>query len=311
MEQEVRVIPKKWWKLLGNNILDYIKGKPGSHQSNVQGVEFHYHLHNAKTSLHFLQPTIIVIIKGKKHVRIGNTNYTYNEKSYFLSGIDMPVSSCTVPDNGSPYLSMSISLEIPLILEIAQKLPIEYNSQKCTFAGLLIYDINPELLDCMLRLTELSITNAPDELINNLTIQELHSRLLQSPSGNILFNLAKPQTQLAQIVKSINYIKINYSRYLTIDELAKLASMAPSTYYKYFKIITALSPLQYIKRLRLSEANSLLQSGKYDINQASTLVGYKSNSQFIRDYKLLYGESPYKNIHKKLITEFQELREGE
>ena len=153
-----------------------------------------------------------------------------------------------------------------------------------------------DLLDAFVRLAEAAQQPQPVPVLEELLMREIHYRLLVGPFGGILRTLNTFGSQGHQITRAIAWLRENYRKPLAVEELAGRVNMAPSTFHKYFKGITTLSPLQYQKRLRLGEAQRLMLSQGYDVTQAALSVGYESATQFIREYKRLFGEPPKRNI---------------
>lgn len=279
------------------DILHQRMSEPGILTTPVKGLLLHRHNCNDSLMPRFYQPVIIVVVQGKKWVRIGTEDVQYGERSCFIAGVDMPVSSCVVEaDEKMPYLSMSLDLDKSLIATLAAKVPPSPESHNDFPPGAVVQDISPELLDAFLRLLELIENSDQEMVLRDLVYQEIHYRLLTSPFGRQLRILNTFGSQSNQISQAITWLKDNYTKPLHVEELAGRANMAPSTFHKHFKDITTLSPLQYQKRLRLSEAQRLMFSENFDVAQAAFSVGYESATQFNREYKRLFGESPRKDV---------------
>ena len=271
----------------------------GSYETSVEGLVLHRFNGSADPKPQIYEPMIIVVAQGKKRVRIGATDIAYGENTCFVSGVNMPVSSCVVEaSEDTPYLSMSFNLDRGLIATLAAQVPPLSDSMVYSSAGAAVQEIGPELLDAFLRLLELSDKPEEAQVLGPLIGQEIHYRLLTSPFGNQLRSLNMFGSQSNQISKAITWVKNNFKKPLHVEELAGRLNMAPSTFHKHFKEITTLSPLQYQKRLRLSEAQRLMLAGDYDVTQAAFAVGYESAAQFNREYKRLFGESPRKDVMK-------------
>ncbi len=207
----------------------------------------------------------------------------------------MPVSSCVMEaSKETPYLSMSLKLDTGLIASLASQIPSPSDSTVYRGAG--TQEVDPDLLDAFVRLAEL--TEKPEQILvmRDMLMREIHYRLLAGAFGNTLRSLNTLGSQGHQITKAIAWLKEFYKEPLLVEDLANRSHMAPSTFHKYFKRITTLSPLQYQKRLRLGEAQRLMLSEGYDVTQAAMAVGYESATQFIREYKRLFGDPPRRNV---------------
>lgn len=294
--KQTRVDIPRSWDILKNKILQNTSAQPGSYTTPIEGLSFHCQTSNADPKPSFLQPVIIVVAQGKKLVKIGSEKYHYSENICFVCGIDMPISSCVIEaSEEKPYLSMSLQLDTGLIASLASKVP-PTPATFDFFRGAMIQEVEPDLLDSFVRLAELIEKPEQIPVMQDLLIKEVHYRLLASSFGYILRSLNTFGSQGNQIARAIAWLKENYKEPLLVEDLAARSNMAPSTFHKYFKEITTLSPLQYQKRLRLAEAQRLMLSTGHDVTQAAMAVGYESATQFIREYKRLFGEPPRKNI---------------
>ena len=269
----------------------------GSYPSSVERLTLHRYNSGDAPKPRFYDPVVIVVVQGRKCVRIGSEDIPYGENTCFIAGVNMPVSSCVMEaSEEKPYLSMSLDLDKSLIATLAAKVPPFPDHGAYFPAGAVVQPISPELLDAFLRLLELEENPGQSPVLADLVTQEIHYRLLTSPFGKQLRMLNTFGSQSNQISLAIAWLRENYKEALHVEELAGRLNMATSTFHKHFKDITTLSPLQYQKRLRLSEAQRLMLSDNMDVTQAAYAVGYESATQFNREYKRLYGESPRKDV---------------
>lgn len=304
MTETVRVDSEKCWSVLKETLLRNTP-ESGTFQTPVRGLLFHRHTGNEEPKPRFYQPVIIVVAQGKKWVKIDAEEYQYGENAYFVTGVDMPAASCVMEASKErPYLSFSLSLDTGLLASLAAKAPSPSNSGALS-RGAAVHAVEPDLLDAFLRLTELAEKPEQVPVMAELLLREIHYRLLAGPFGGILRTLNTFGSQGNQIVRAISWLKDNYKAPLRVEDLAGRMNMATSTFHKYFKDITTLSPLQYQKRLRLDEARRLMLSEGHDVTRAAFAVGYESATQFIREYKRLFGESPRKDVvrMRSLATE--------
>lgn len=295
MTRAIRVNTGNSWAILRDIILRNTASRSESYITPIKGFEFHRQVSNADPKPHFYEPVIIVVVQGKKLVKIGAEEHHYGENICFVCGVDMPVSSCIMEaSEETPYLSMSLKLNTGLIASLASQIPSPSDSKVYRGAG--TQEVDPDLLDAFVRLAEL--TEKPEQILvmRDMLMREIHYRLLAGAFGNTLRSLNTLGSQGHQITKAIAWLKEFYKEPLLVEDLANRSHMAPSTFHKYFKRITTLSPLQYQKRLRLGEAQRLMLSEGYDVTQAAMAVGYESATQFIREYKRLFGDPPRRNV---------------
>lgn len=156
--------------------------------------------------------------------------------------------------------------------------------------------VNSELNDAFIRLIKLLDTPQDIPILSPLIIKEIFYRLLMSLQGDRLKRIVAAGTTGHRIVKAIEWLKTNFAKPFSIEELASTMGMSASSFHQHFRDITSMSPLQYQKRMRLTEARRLLMTEEYDISSTSMQVGYESLSQFSREYKRFFGVSPSVDI---------------
>lgn len=301
---KARVNEDNSWDVLKDAIIKGTSARAGSHPTAIKGFVFHRQVNNEDPKPHFFEPVVIVVAQGSKLVRIGHEERRYGENICFVCGVDMPVSSCVMEaSEEKPYLSLSLNLDTALIAELASKVP-PGSVASGYLRGAMTQNMEADLLDSFVRLAELA--NKPEQIpvMEGLLLREIHYRLLAGPFGGILRSLTTFGSYGHHVTRAIAWLKDHFREPLLVEDLAGRSNMAPSTFHKYFKEITTLSPLQYQKRLRLGEAQRLMLSEGHDVTQAAMAVGYESATQFIREYKRLYGEPPrrYITIMKSAAT---------
>lgn len=248
----------------------------------------------------FYNPSCILVLQGKKHMLYGDENLVYTKGQYVVSCTDIPVSSRVAEASvDEPFVVLILELNSKIIsdLILESKLNKTVNDdEKC----LAIADVDDNLLDSFLRLAQL-IEKPQDKMLSTMIIKEIYYRLLTGPLGNQLRLINTKGTRSNQIAEAISLLKNNFTEKLNIENIAQQVNMAPSSFYRNFKQVTQVSPLQYQKQLRLYEAQRLMLSGKYNAESASYLVGYESPTQFSREYKKMFGNPPKTDI-KMLVV---------
>ena len=229
----------------------------------------------------------------------GDENLIYTKGQYVVSCTDIPVSSRVAEaDSEKPFVVLILELDSNIIsnLIIETKLSSAVDSDEKSLA---IADTDEDLLDAFYRLAQLlDKTESEQQILSPIIIKEIYYRLLTGPLGNQLRLINTKGTRSNQIAQAITLIKANYSVKLNMDEVAQKVNMAPSSFYRNFKKVTKVSPLQYQKQLKLYEAQRLMLSGDYDAATACYQVGYESPTQFSREYKKMFGNPPKTDIKK-------------
>lgn len=238
-------------------------------------------------------PVIIFPVQGVKRYIVNTKIYDYHEGQVMLIGVDMPSSSYVVQASPEkPYVSMIIAIDMFIVSELYRELgDINFNLNQ-TYSCIECIDINYELLDAFKRLAKLLNNPHDSKIIAPMIIKEIHYLLLKTPISSHLYSIALNQGKNNQIISAIKYLKTHFKEPVTIDTLASMANMSYAVFHKHFKKVTSMSPIQYQKSLRLMEDRKLIKTENTKVSEAAFLVGYESLSQFTREYKRLFGETP-------------------
>jgi AraC-like DNA-binding protein len=238
-------------------------------------------------------PSLCVVLQGAKHSSLGRHSFRYDAGKYLVASVDLPVTArITEASREKPYLAMALSLDpaslSALLLEEEQgTLP--------TAPGLAVCALEEDLAEPLLRLLRLLDRPRDIPALMPLVCREILYRLLHGPQRNMLRQLALAGSPTARIARSIAWIRDHYDAPLRIAALARLAHMSPSTFHRHFKAVTALTPLQFQKQLRLQEARRRLLAGEAEIAALGFALGYESPAQFSREYRRLFGEPPMRD----------------
>lgn len=269
----------------------------GNHPSLIKGVRLVRRDNPTEFLRCFYSPTCILILQGKKHMINGKNNFIYAKGQYIVSCTDIPVSSRVVeatPDE--PFVVLVLELDSQIISDLVLETKMSQSvseEERC----LAMADADENLLDAFYRLAQL-IEKPQEEMLSSIIIKEIYYRLLTGPLGNQLRLINTKGTCSNQIAQAISYLKDNFNEKLSIDDIANQVNMASSSFYRNFKKVTQVSPLQYQKQLRLHEAQRLMLSGEHNVESASYLVGYESPTQFSREYKKMFGNPPKTDVKK-------------
>jgi len=267
----------------------------GQYNTEIFGMQFFRESEPNKINRCFHTPFIILMLNGEKHSIFGSEEFIYGAGKYVVASVDYPVASyVTGISENSPYLSILLPVDNNIVCDIISK---ESVSDKC-FCGISVADVTDNILDAFSRLIDLVDTPDDIDTIAPMIVKEIHYRILKGPIGNSLKAINIYGSKSGRIMQAIQYLKAHYTESIKIDDLASMVNMAPSTFNRYFRTITTLSPLQYQKRLRLYEAQRLMLMEDFNATTACFEVGYNSLHQFNREYKKVFGEPPYNNVKK-------------
>ena len=238
------------------------------------------------------QPAFCIVARGRKQVMLGSETVEYGAGQHLVFSVDLPVIGQIVE---APYLCLRLDLDVAqlggLMLESApQRAPSGTPPR-----GLMLSAVTEELLDAAARLARLADSPGDIATLAPLAEREILYRLLQGDHAGMLREIARADSRSAQIGRAIAWIKQHFRAPFAIETVAALAGMSPSAFHEHFKAVTAMSPLQYQKQLRLQEARRLILAQAMDAASAGHRVGYDSPSQFSREYRRLFGAPPLRD----------------
>ena len=277
-----------------NNKLKIIMPDETEIDAGFYDVKFYRRNNPEKAHICIQNPCIIFVSNGEKHTYIGNKIFIFKKGSCNISYIDYPVSSHFYSiSEDNPYLSIYIPVDNGIITDIIKDNTLSENK---VFKGISESMADNKLLEAFSRLIDIYNNPAEISFMAPLIIKEIYYRILNGPIGADLKALYSFGSKSNKIYQAVEYIKNNFKENIQIDEIAEKVNMAPSTFFRNFKTITMMSPLQYQKRLRLYEAQRLMLSKSCTATEAAYNVGYESITQFTREYKKVFNTSPAKNI---------------
>lgn len=243
------------------------------------------------------RPALCIMAQGQKMVRLEDETYCYDPLHYLVASVTLPVTGeVTLASPEAPYLSLRLDIdpnEIGSLLAAAGPIGVP---NRGSGRGLHIDRLDGPMLDAVLRLLRLLESPRDIAMLAPLVRQEILYRLLHSAQGQLLRDIATADTQAHRVNRAIEWLNNHYHEPLRIDELARVANLSTSTLHHRFKAVTAMSPLQYQKQLRLQEARRLMLCENLDVSSAGYKVGYESPSQFSREYSRLFGEPPVRDL---------------
>ncbi|HZR39891.1 MAG TPA: AraC family transcriptional regulator [Ktedonobacteraceae bacterium] len=262
-------------------------------------------LHLSRTSLptkplhSVTSPSFCVIAQGSKEVLLGESCYRYDPLHYLLATIELPsVSQVLEASKERPYLSLRLELAPMLVGSVM--LDSSYSSLRDT-AEISALDVSPldgPLLDATVRLVRLLDAPAEAPVLLPLITREIIYRLLMGEQGSRLRHIAILGGYTSHIARAVQRLRQDFDQPLRIEEIARELGMSVSGFHHHFKAVTAMSPLQFLKRLRLQEARRLMLGEDLDAASTAYRVGYRDASQFNREYKSLFGVPPMRDVQR-------------
>ena len=244
------------------------------------------------------RPCLAMVLQGSKSLRLGSATINYARGEYLVTSLDLPVTWRVVEASAeAPHLCLSLAIDSEKLVDLLGRSDIRRGiSQSENQWGISVNTAPAGLVDAVMRL--LRLLDSPEDIpvMAPLIEQEILYRLLTGPSGDRLINIATVDSQANRIARAIGWLRQHFALPLRIEQLAEYVNMSPSSFHHHFKSITAMTPIQYQKQLRLSEARRLMLVERLDAGTAGLRVGYQSPSQFSREYSRLYGNPPVRDI---------------
>ncbi|MFK3667098.1 AraC family transcriptional regulator N-terminal domain-containing protein [Ochrobactrum teleogrylli] len=244
------------------------------------------------------RPCLAMVLQGSKSLRLGSATINYATGEYLVTSLDLPVTWRVVEASAeAPHLCLSLAIDSEKLVDLLGRSDIRRSiSQSENQWGISVNAAPAGLVDAVIRL--LRLLDSPEDIpvMAPLIEQEILYRLLTGPSGDRLINIATVDSQANRIARAIGWLRQHFALPLRIEQLAEYVNMSPSSFHHHFKSITAMTPIQYQKQLRLSEARRLMLVERLDAGTAGHRVGYQSPSQFSREYSRLYGNPPVRDI---------------
>jgi AraC-like DNA-binding protein len=269
----------------------------GAHDTPIAGLRFHRWSQPTAASCNVLRPVLAFIAQGSKRITLGDEARDCDADQYLLNSFDLPIiSEVRRATPQVPFLSLTLDLDLGGIVDLMAHTGERLSRDVPTGRGLAVGRVTAELGDSLVRLVRL--LQAPHEIavLAPLIEREILFRLLVGEHGARLRHLVANDSQSQHIARAIAWLRENYMQPLRVDVLAKIAAMSTSTFHLHFKAVTAMSPLQYQKQLRLHEARRLMLGEAIDAASAAHQVGYESASQFSREYGRLFGAPPRRDL---------------
>jgi len=245
------------------------------------------------------QPCLAIVVQGRKRAVLNDEVFHYDALNYLVVGVTLPALGQVVDASPEqPYLSLRLDLDLEeiarLVLTLGERGPETGSADR----GLFVARLDEPLLDAVLRLVKLLDTPEDIEVLGPVVQREIYYRMLRAELGSRLVDLAQNEGGNHRVVRAIDWLKRHYAAPLRIEELAESVHMSPSALHHRFKAVTAMSPLQYQKHLRLHEARRLMFADGVECAAAAHRVGYESASQFSREYRRLFGAPPRTEISR-------------
>lgn len=267
-------------------------------ETAIPGLSLYRRNEQTKLASGMYEPSICLVAQGAKRVLLGDDVYVYDAHHFLIASVDLPTMWQIIKaSHEKPCLGLVLKLDRREISQLMADSNLPLPRAQQSGRGMSIGQVTLPLLTAFQRLIALLDEPKDIPILAPIIQREIVYRLLVGEQGERLRQMVLAEGQSQQITRAIYWLKNNFTRPCRIEELAGHVNMSPSTFHHHFRILTAMSPLQYQKWLRLNEARRLMLTERLDATSAAFQVGYESPSQFSREYGRLFGASPMRDIH--------------
>lgn len=270
-----------------------LAAREGPNPTSLSGVKLYRVSRPLPRHAAVYEPWIIIIAQGSKRAYFSGDVYIYDADNYLVTAVPMPA-ECEIPraSPADPYLSLTIRVDPAMIGELLLEMGAEPQDTQPIPRGLYTSPLTQPIKDAAIRLLECLKSPTDSKVLGPQFVREIVYRVLRGERGEVLGALAAGNTHFARISRIMDHLHRDYARPIDVESLARQAKMSPSIFHQKFKAITTMSPLQYLKSVRLDKARLLMIQDGSTASAAAFAVGYESAPQFSREYKRQFGVSP-------------------
>ncbi|NHM33915.1 AraC family transcriptional regulator [Neobacillus terrae] len=280
-------------------IIEDNTGRDGTQMTAIPSLFFSRYSSETGPNYGVYKPSLCIIVQGMKEVLLLKERFQYGPADYLVASVKLPITGqVTEASSEIPYLALKLEFTPSEILEVLREFQMGVEKKENAKRGMYVSKIETSLLDAVTRLARLLDTPKDIKVLAPLIRKEIIYRVLQGEHGGLLKQIAIEGSSTNQISDVIEHIMNNYEKSFKIEELAEIANMSVSSLHRHFKEVTAMSPIQFQKQLRLQEARSLLLSESEDAADVAFRVGYESPSQFSREYSRMFGLPPKEDVKR-------------
>lgn len=263
----------------------------------IKGLSLHRWDEPTEPTSYMMPPSICLVGQGQKRLFLNQDAFVFDPHTFLITSVELPVFSQILEASETrPYLGLTMELNLRVISELMLDHPGEINRSSENRRSVAVSPLTDEILNAFTRLVGLLKNKEDVSALAPLIQQEILYRLLKSDQGARLRAIVTNGTQNHQIARAIEWLKQNFHNPIKVEDLARQSGLSVSAFHTHFRAMTSMSPLQFLKRIRLNEARRLMLANHLDASKAAYEVGYESPSQFSREYSRLFGAPPIKDI---------------
>ncbi len=241
-------------------------------------------------------PGICIVASGYKIAHLAERTFRYDVDNYLVASVTMPFKCESHPDEDKPLLGVFIDIDMPLLRDLITQMDLQAKmkglSEKDFALGIGPSEMNKDMKETLIKLLRALGSEQETRILAPGLVREIYYRALTGSQAPMLYSLAMGSSSFSQVARVIGIMQEDYAKKLDVEQMAGAANMSVSAFHKAFKEVTSESPLQYLKKIRLSMARDLIIQKQMKAYLAADEVGYESPSQFSREFKRYYGHSP-------------------
>jgi AraC-like DNA-binding protein len=280
-----------------NELLEnFPKMEDGTYLSRLDGVLFFQETKHIPVRPLVYPPGVAIVIQGHKIAYLGNRKFQYDANHYLVASVAMPCNCETFASREEPVRGLYIDIDMGQLRELIGQMDLQLNMrnarEKALPCGIGPAIMDKDMKDAVLRLLKCLQSEAEAQILGPGLVREILYRVLCGTRAPILYSLAMHSGTFSQVARALNTIQNNYAGKLDVEQLAGMAHLSVSAFHRAFKEITSDSPMQYLKKIRLTKAKDLMIQENLKAYIAADKVGYESSSQFSREFKRYFGQSP-------------------
>jgi AraC-like DNA-binding protein len=273
-------------------LMELLATKEGVSPSEINAVRFIRMNRPVPRMPVIYEPSIVIVGQGRKIGYLGDQVYTYDPFNYLVLSVPLPIDCETIASPDEPFLAISVAVDPVMVGELLFEMDDDGKIRSEMPQGICSTPLTGEMIGATVRLLECLQTPIDSRILGPQNVREIIYRVLYSEQGGALRALAVRHSRFNQIARVLSRIHTEYDKELDVNSLAAEANMSVSTFNHNFKSVALVSPIQYLKSVRLLKARQLMVQEGFNVGVAAAKVGYESASQFSREFKRYFGSSP-------------------
>jgi len=278
----------------------------GASESRLKGVRFFKETQHIPRRPMVYDPGICIVVQGHKIGYLGGQKFQYDASNYLVTSVTMPFECETFASPEEPLLGLYIDIDMGQLNDLIGRLGLQAEigsvNEKGLPRGIGPAVMDEDMADATMRLIKCLQSEAESQILGPGLVREILYRALFGTQAQVLYSLAMHSGAFSQVARALKLMQNDYAEKLDVERLASMARMSPSAFHRAFKEITSDSPMQYLKKVRLTKARDLIVQENIKAYIAADQVGYESPSQFSREFKRYFGQSPAEMMREQRVA---------